>query len=214
MDLQGTPYLLEPMTARHVPTVAQIERRVFTQPWSYANFSHEVTNNPYSEYLVLRYGPWAEAGGEASGRPGLHNLLRGRPEDRSILGYGGFWLMLDEAHIATLALRADWRGRGLGELLLAALIERAYAREAAFATLEVRRTNTVAQRLYEKYGFAYSGVRVGYYLDNREDALIMTTPPIRSEGYRRRYGDLVERLQRRLLEAATSPPAASERSTL
>jgi ribosomal-protein-alanine N-acetyltransferase len=210
MNLEGLPYRLEPMTMAHVPTVAAIETAVFSRPWSLANFVHEVTDNLYSEYLVLRYTPWVEQDEDKRrGSAFLQNLFRKEKEDRSILGYGGLWLMVDEAHISTLAVRPAWRGRGLGEVLLAALIARGMARQAAYATLEVRRTNLVAQNLYRKYGFEYVGLRRGYYLDNNEDALIMTTAPLASEEYAAAFARLGASLRERLERADTTPPAAA-----
>ncbi len=214
MDLEGLPYLLEPMTAAHVPTVAAIEARVFTHPWSAANFYHEVTDNLYSEYLVLRDRPWIDTGGGGGHPVGFLHPLRRRArertvEDRSILGYTGYWLMVDEGHISTLAVQPAWRGRGLGELLLSAIIERALRRGASHATLEVRRTNATAQALYRKYGFQYVGVRKGYYLDNHEDALIMTTESLTSPEYRALFARLQEALAERLRREDTAPPAAA-----
>ena len=95
-----------------------------------------------------------------------------------MVGYGGFWALGDEAHISTIAVRPDWRGYGLGELLLAAMIDLAASLKARFVTLEVRASNLVAQNLYRKYLFEQAGLRRRYYRDNDEDALIMTTPRI------------------------------------
>jgi len=209
MNLDGTPYELEPMRPHHVPTVVAIEQRVFSHPWSYASFMHEVSGNPQSEYLVLRYRTYTTSSSRgARGTAVLRKLVRGQEEDCSILGYGGLWLMLDEAHICALAVRSEWRGRGLGELLLAALIERAVMRKATHLTLEVRKSNVVAQNLYLKYGFEQTGVRKGYYLDNREDAIIMSTASIGEEAFRARYARLAESLRERLRH--TPPPPEEE----
>ncbi len=195
------------MTMAHVPTVAAIEVQVFTHPWSLANFVHEVTDNLYSEYLVLRYVPWIEPEqGELGVATRLRSLFRKEAEDRSILGYGGLWLMVDEAHICTLAVRPPWRRRSLGEVLLASLIERALSRQATHATLEVRRTNLVAQNLYRKYGFDVVGVRKGYYLDNNEDAFIMTTGVLGSEEYQTMFAQRQRDLQERMDRADSAPP--------
>jgi ribosomal-protein-alanine N-acetyltransferase len=107
------------------------------------------------------------------------------------------WLMLDEAHITTIAMRTKWRGKGLGELLLASLIETAFDVGAHRMTLEVRVSNEPAQNLYRKYGFSQEGVRPRYYSDNNEDAYIMTTSNIRDDGYRASFEDLVKALRTR-----------------
>ncbi|MGH2544027.1 MAG: ribosomal protein S18-alanine N-acetyltransferase, partial [Ardenticatenaceae bacterium] len=105
---------------------------------------------------------------------------RGRP----ILGYGGFWLMVGEAHISTIAIAPDWRGMGLGEHLLLELAEHAIQLGAEMITLEVRLSNLPAQKLYEKYGFEYVGRRKRYYRDNNEDAHIMTVENVQAPEYR------------------------------
>ena len=115
-----------------------------------------------------------------------------------ILGYGGFWLFLDEAHICTLAVHPDWQGRGLGALLLTSLIEHAIELDAAIVTLEVRASNLMAQKLYRRYGFAQVGLRKRYYSDNSEDALIMTTEPISSSSFQKRFKTLKSSLLRKL----------------
>ena len=98
--------------------------------------------------------------------------------------------MVDEAHIVSIGVRTEYRGLGLGELLLLAAIEQAIEYELRHVTLEVRVSNHVAQNLYKKYGFTERGLRKGYYTDNREDALIMTTPLIMTETYKTRLRDL------------------------
>jgi len=117
-----------------------------------------------------------------------------------IVGYAGFWVMVDEAHISTLATHPQWLRQGIAELLLIAMTERAAEMGARVMTLEVRASNTSAQALYRKYGFEVVGRRPQYYSDNREDALIMSTPPITSAEYQRVFQDrkavLLTRLSR------------------
>jgi len=106
--------------------------------------------------------------------------------------------MVDEAHITTIAVRTAYRGQGIGELLLVGLIEIAYSINSHWLTLEVRVTNTVAQNLYQKYGFRQVGVRPRYYSDNNEDAYVMWTDPLDSPGFHailaRRREELAEKL--------------------
>jgi ribosomal-protein-alanine N-acetyltransferase len=129
---------------------------------------------------------------------------RPTPDASPVLGYGGFWLMHDEAHISTLAVRAGWRRLGLGELLLIALLDEARRLGAYRATLEVRVSNVAAQALYAKYGFEQVGRRKAYYSDNREDALILTTPEFDSPACQTlvnaRRRDLLRRLAQIMLD--------------
>ncbi len=153
------PYRIEPMRTDDIKQVMHIERVSFPAPWPATAYRYDLTKNDLATYLVLR-------------------LMRPRRAPL-LLGYGGFWLMVDEAHISTIAVHPQWRGRGLGAMLLLALAEVALRRGAERLTLEVRESNTKAQNLYRKYAFAVVGRRRRYYHDNDEDALIMTTPRLR-----------------------------------
>ena len=187
MNLTGLPYAVEPMQLDDIPTVSAVEQSVFTMPWSSTAFEHALRHNSSSCYMALRYLPWQESDeSEPRLSRSVRRLLRPVREDIALLGYGGLWMMVDEGHICTLALRPEWRGRGLGELLLASLIEQAVRRQAAVVTLEVRVSNVRAQNLYAKYGFRVDGERKRYYTDNHEDALIMTTDPINADEYMER----------------------------
>lgn len=139
---------LEKMNTTHLEEVLALERLCFSNPWSYEAYRFELEDNQLADYLVV--------------------LDAGR-----VVGYGGMWLVMDEAHITNIAIHPRYRRRGLGELLLRCLMARAYLRGARRMTLEVRRSNRIAQRLYEKLGFRGVGYRRGYYSDNGEDALIM-----------------------------------------
>ena len=120
------------------------------------------------------------------------------PDLVSILGFAGLWLMVDEAHITTIAMHPDYQGKGLGELMLTSLIDIAYDIKAKWVTLEVRVTNYRAQNLYRKYGFHDAGMRHRYYSDNNEDALIMWTNEINSEEYKQLFQGLKANLLRKL----------------
>ena len=106
--------------------------------------------------------------------------------------------MHDEAHISTIAIHPAWRGHGLGEYMLLAMLAEAEALKAAMVTLEVRVTNDRAQELYRKYHFEVVGRRRGYYSDNGEDALLMTTPSLNSAAYDRALAALADALHERL----------------
>lgn len=178
-----------------IPQVAEIERASFPSAWPQTAYKRELQNSA-ARYLVV-----TELGDDASEQPphaGVWSALRriltvgesAAPADERLLGFIGIWLMVGEAHIVTVAVRDDYRRMGIGERLLIASIETALGYDQEVVTLEVRRSNDAAQRLYEKYGFAHVGVRVRYYSDNHEDAVIMTTPPIASAGYRGRLAEL------------------------
>ena len=107
-----------------------------------------------------------------------------------IVGLAGLWIMADEAHVITIVVRKKCRGQGVGELLLIALNELAAKQKAHIITLKVRISNTVAQNLYTKYGFTRVGLRHGYYTDNQEDALLMSTQDITSIVFQKHFAQL------------------------
>jgi ribosomal-protein-alanine N-acetyltransferase len=115
-----------------------------------------------------------------------------------IVGFSGIWLLVDEAHITNIAVRPQYQGRGLGELLLIATIDLARGLKASSMTLEVRASNLVAQNLYSKYGFIQMGIRRGYYLDNHEDAVIMSTESIAAPSFQAQLEQLREALAKKL----------------
>lgn len=152
-----TQLTIEPMRAEDIPEIMEIERQCFRTPWHENAFYNELYHQPAC-YLVAK----------ANGK---------------VVGYAGMWIIMDEAHITTLAVHPDYRRQHIGERLLLALLEIATARRARHATLEVRETNLSAQRLYTKYGFYTVAVRKGYYTDTGENALIMWTPTLQSPEY-------------------------------
>lgn len=135
------------MTEADVDAVCEIENLCFSVPWSRDSFLREVNENQCARYVVLR------------------------DEDRAI-AYAGVWFILDEAHITNIAVHPDYRGKGLGTRVVGELIQLAADSGMAWMTLEVRRSNKVAQNLYHKFGFIDVGYRKRYY-ENQEDALIM-----------------------------------------
>jgi ribosomal-protein-alanine N-acetyltransferase len=205
-------YYLETMRSEDVPEVSHVERRCFTNPWPESAYRRELKNPAANYYIVLRvHEPQAEPrpeDRESNGRRFFLPLIR-RAEPKSpdpIVGFAGMWLLYDEAHVTTIAVAPEHRGRGLGELLLIALFEEAINRGAEWLTLEVRVTNTPAQTLYEKYGFTRQGLRRRYYSDNGEDAYIMWSPSLRNEQYQRRFAELRSRLIERLESKAMINP--------
>jgi len=160
---------IEAMRLEDLEEVQRIEQASFSTPWPSNAYRSELMTNRLASYLVARI-------------------------DGRIVGYGGMWLMVDEAHITTFAIHPGWRRQRIGERLLLAFLDLARDRHAREATLEVRLSNLAARRLYEKYGFRPVGLRPRYYSDNNEDALIMTTEPLSDPRLRARIERLRERL--------------------
>ncbi len=202
-------YKVRPMHIEDVPQVVEIEREAFPTQWPPTPFKRELQNRLARYLVVCQEGEvW-----EAPPRQGLSLLLdklgrlltrRQAPVPHNtqdqlfIVGAVGFWLLYDEAHITTIAVRESHRGQGLGELLLHASIEMAISLRSRVVSLEVRASNNGAQTLYEKYGFQRAGVRRAYYTDNNEDAVIMTTDTLDSTAFRERFQKLKQDLTRRM----------------
>jgi len=210
-------YVVDRMTLADIPRVVEIERLAYSTPWPPSAYRKELQDNPLAHYIVLRDSelrlPAPEPPVSSPSRRGFPlSLLPSRPNPSAsatlsaIIGFAGLWLMVDEAHVTTIALHPRYRGRGLGELMLSSLIQIAYNISARVVTLEVRVSNHVAQNLYRKYGFQEAGVRRRYYSDNNEDALIMWTEPIHSAAYNERY----ERLRAGLAERLAAQEAQTD----
>jgi [ribosomal protein S18]-alanine N-acetyltransferase len=205
------PYRVSGMQLADIDEVMVIEARAFSSPWSARAYRYEISSNSFSHFVVVRQVvPGAPEPAESA--PNFIDRLLGTPPLRRpplppVLGYAGFWLLIDEAHISTIAVAPEWRGLGLGELLLVALLDRAIAVSAETATLEVRAGNHVAQNLYRKHTFQEVGLRKGYYSDNREDALIMTTPLLQSWEFRETFEKNKGELARLLKQGARRPLA-------
>jgi len=107
-------------------------------------------------------------------RPDVCYVFILRTPDAPVAGFCAFWKVVDQIHINNLAIHPDWRRRGLGRLLLARVLAEATALGAPHATLEVRRSNAAARRLYEGAGFDLTAVRTSYYTTPIEDALILS----------------------------------------
>lgn len=182
-----------------IAQVADIERESFPSMWPQTAYRRELQNKA-ARYLVLTEP--ADADRDAA-PGGLWTAIRrivgadGQPAPAEfLLGFAGVWLMVGEAHIVTFAVRQACRRRGIGERLLIACLDIATEYDQEVVTLEVRKSNIAAQRLYEKYGLAQAGTRVRYYTDNNEDAVIMTSPRLADPAYRARIEALRREHQR------------------
>lgn len=141
------------MRLSDISRVMAIEETIFPTPWKASAYEYEIAHNRLARYKVLTA------------------QIADTPEQ--VIGYAGLWKLSDEAHISTIGVHLDWQSKGLGELLLLDLMFVSFNIGATLTTLEVRESNTVAQALYEKYGFEHVGERSRYY-QGTEDALIMT----------------------------------------
>lgn len=139
--------MIEPMNASHVPQIAQLEKRCFSDPWSEKSMASEL-ENPLSVWLV------AVDGGQ-------------------LIGYVGSQTVLGETDMMNLAVAPEARRQGTGRALVLALVDALTEKGSHSLMLEVRVSNTPAQKLYESLGFSQVGRRPKYYVNPREDALIL-----------------------------------------
>jgi len=136
-----------PLTLGHIPHVLHIERDSYPEPWTFNMLRNELENA--SGYFCLMY------------------------ENNILAGYGGYWLMLDEAHVTRVTIVGSRRGRGLSKALMLHLMEHAKEKGAVQMRLEVRENNAPAIGLYENLGFEVEGRRLRYYQRSNENALVM-----------------------------------------
>ncbi len=207
MEIKHRPYYIRPMYPEDVPQVNEIDREAFPTQWPPPNYRRELQNKlarlivACDETRVMETpGPETRPGKGASG---LITKIRrlfasGRSPDRHlppsqrhyVVGFAGIWVLANEAHITNIAVRSSCQRRGIGELLLISVTELTAELNAAIITLEVRASNISAQSLYNKYGFNQVGLRHGYYTDNREDAILMSTENITSAAFQARFQQL------------------------
>jgi len=190
------------MAKEDVPQVVEIDRKAFPAQQPTPDYYHELDNR-LAHYLVVCSDELEDK--VVPGNPARRGIQRlasrlkqalnqeraFSPRQRRVLGFAGFWLMANEAHITSIAVREEYRRCGLGELLLLCLIELAREARASLVTLEVRISNSGAQALYSRYGFVEVGIRRGYYTDNGEDAVLMTMDRLGSASVRERLERLV-----------------------
>lgn len=141
-------FLIRDMTLEDIEEVVKIEHLSFKTPWTYEAFLSEITRNKVAKYRVIE-------------------------GDKRVVGYYGLWLLYGEGHITNIAVHPEFRGIGLGNMLLEDIINISRENKIHALTLEVRVSNTVAINLYKKYGFIEVARRKGYYSDTGEDAIIM-----------------------------------------
>ena len=202
------------MRREDIVQVTEIDREAFPTLWPPANYQHELQNR-LAHYVVAcdRDKTVDEPEVKAVPEKGLlrlvsrvrqlfnHDRFFGDELPASgrqyISGFSGFWIMADEAHITSIAVREVHLRQGIGELLLIAKLELATEMDARIITLEVRASNTAAQSLYSKYGFTQVGLRRGYYTDNKEDGVLMSTENITSASFQAHLNQLKQAHSRR-----------------
>jgi ribosomal-protein-alanine N-acetyltransferase len=137
----------EALREEHLPAVLEIEKQANSAPWSERSFRNEL-DHPHGIFLVAL-------------------------ADGQVVGYGGIWLVVDEAHVTNVAVDPGFRRQGVARKLMRDLLKRSRERGMTCSTLEVRAGNEAATRLYEGLGYKITATRRGYYPDNREDAAVM-----------------------------------------
>lgn len=150
--------LYRPMKLEDIPRVHEIDILSFSSPWPEKSYHFELTENPSTLAIVAEISP--------------------KNSESVIIGMSIVWIIINEAHIATIAIHPDFRGYKYGKSLLAETLRQSIQRGALIATLEVRATNLIAQELYRSFGFITMNRRPNYYHDNNEDALVMTIEPL------------------------------------
>jgi [ribosomal protein S18]-alanine N-acetyltransferase len=152
-----------PLSARHLncylTRMLEIEQEAYPDPWPQRMFRHEFTSDISHFFLAFH--------------------------ENELIGYAGFWLILEEAHITRVTIAEGWRGLGFGRALVLRLLERAEKAGAEYARLEVREHNERAQRLYDSLGFRREGRWKEYYAGTGESAIVM----LRQLGGRADAGD-------------------------
>lgn len=151
IGISGEPFsraIVRPMKEDDLERIMKIEQVSFPTPWSQHAFLTELKENEYARYFCLE-------------------------RDKQVIGYMGLWFILEEGHITNVAVAPEFRGQRLGEFMMRSVMQKMRSEGMERMTLEVRTSNFMAQRLYERLGFVLVGKRKGYYSDNQEDALIM-----------------------------------------
>lgn len=148
--------IIRKMTVEDVPAIVDLDQKSFSLPWPERSFRFELTDNPASRCWV------AELNG-------------------NVVGMIVVWLLVDEAHVATVATHPEYRRQGIGKRLLAYALRHMIQDGARSSFLEVRKSNLAAQEMYRKFGYEVIGRRERYYRDNDEDAILMNLDSLDTE---------------------------------
>jgi ribosomal-protein-alanine N-acetyltransferase len=206
----ATRQALRPMRLDDIPQVLEIERESFPTMWPPTAYKRELEQNHLAHYAVVvqrdaefsppdvigardHHGPFGRLFGELRHILGTEEEREIPPPDERaelVTGVLGVWMLADEAHIVTVAVRESHRRRGIAELLLISTIEFAQIRGQELVTLECRVSNEPALGLYDKYGFERVGLRPRYYSDNHEDAYVLSLNRLTSRAFQARFQEL------------------------
>jgi ribosomal-protein-alanine N-acetyltransferase len=173
-------FIIRKMTLEDVPAVIDLDRKSFSLPWPERSFRFEVTENPASHCWVAEV-------------------------DGKVIGMIVVWLIVDEAHVATIATHPDFRRQGIAKSLLSHALLNLIEEGARTSFLEVRESNLAAQEMYRKFGYEETGRRRRYYSDNDEDAILMTLNSLKPER-------LVFEDERSTLDKRSSPVGKEEQN--
>jgi len=140
--------IIRKMSFIDIDDVSEVDQASFTIPWPKETFLQEITKNDYAHYFVAEL-------------------------DHKVIGYIGMWIVIDDAQITNVAVLPKFRGYKIGEKLFQYACEQAIRMGSERLSLEVRASNLIAQRMYQKFGLVQGGIRKKYYTDNQEDAIVM-----------------------------------------
>lgn len=163
--------VLRTATVSDAEALAELDQICFSVPWSRQSFETDLADSDKNVYLVweARFSKLPAADVFAAAAEGVNDVN----VESLVIGYGGFWQIIDEAEIMNIAIRPGWRRLSLASELLGTMISIAGTRNLKSMSLEVRTGNDAALALYRNFGFEQAGVRRKYYPDNEEDAIIM-----------------------------------------
>ena len=173
MSVEGKlKIFITPLDQKDIDEVDAVAQKAYgTHHWSKDSFYSELQNK-LAQYYIARL------------------------EDNTLAGFAGYWCIIDEAHITTIAVAPEFTRKHIGESLLKSILDDCYEKKVKYLTLEVRESNIPAISMYEKYGFQSFGVRKGYYQDNNESALIMWTENIFWDKFKNKYEENISNLKK------------------
>jgi ribosomal-protein-alanine N-acetyltransferase len=163
---------IAPLRRRHLRSVVRIEEECYPKPWSATLFLSELAQRSSRRYTVATIGPL-------------------------VVGYCGLMVIGEDGHVTTLTVDPPWHRRGIGTALLLDQARASPALGVRHLTLEVRASNSAAQDLYRRFGFAPVGLRRNYYSETGEDAIVMWARDVDAGAYAQRLAGIEAHLRSR-----------------